>query len=150
MIVPDVDLLLYASDSGSPFHDRARSWWGNCLSGREAVGLTYPVIFAFLCLSTSARVYTDPMTLAESADCIRSWLARRICQVLQSPADHVARVVELLGLVTDAQIAALASSYRAVVHTADRDFLRVPQVRCHFPLDDERRRRAAASSRRGR
>lgn len=158
MIVPDVDLLLYASDSGSPFHDRARSWWGNCLSGREAVGLTYPVIFAFLRLSTSARVYTDPMTLAESADCIRSWLARRICQVLQSPADHVARVVELLGaaggaggnLVTDAQIAALASSYRAVVHTADRDFLRVPQVRCHFPLDDERRRRAAASSRRGR
>ena len=158
MIVPDVDLLLYASDSGSPFHDRVRSWWGNCLSGREAVGLTYPVIFAFLRLSTSARVYTDPMTLAESADCIRSWLARRICQVLQSPADHVARVVELLGaaggaggnLVTDAQIAALASSYRAVVHTADRDFLRVPQVRCHFPLDDERRRRAAASSRRGR
>jgi hypothetical protein len=36
------------------------------------------------------------------------------------------------------------------VHTADWDFLRVPQVRCHFPLDDERRRRAAASSRRGR
>lgn len=51
--------------------------------------------------------------------------------------------MELLGaaggaagnLVTDAQIAALASSYRAVVHTADRDFLRFPDVRCHFPLD---------------
>ena len=95
-------------------------------------------------LSTSARVYTDPMTLAESAECIRSWLARRISQVLQSPSEHVARVVELLGaaggaagnLLTDAQIAALAISYRAVVHTADRDFLRFPDVRCHFPLDE--------------
>ena len=37
---------------------------------------------------------------------------------------------------TDAQIAAMALSHRAVVHTADRDFLRFPQVRCHFPLDE--------------
>lgn len=38
-------------------------------------------------------------------------------------------------LVTDAQIAALAMSYRAVVHTADRDFLRFPDLICHYPLD---------------
>lgn len=144
MIVPDVKLLLYACDSGSPFHTRARSWWRQCLSGREAVGLAHPVLFAFMRLSTSSRVYTDPMTLAESAECIRSWLARRISQVLQSPTDHVARVIELLGaaggatgnLLTDAQIAALAISYRAVVHTADRDSLRCADVRCHFPLDE--------------
>ena len=37
---------------------------------------------------------------------------------------------------TDAQIAAMALSHRAVVHTADRDFLRFPEVRCHFPLDE--------------
>jgi hypothetical protein len=42
-------------------------------------------------------------------------------------------------LVTDAQIGALALAYRAVVHTADRDFLRFSEVRCHFPLDDQPR-----------
>ena len=144
MIVPDANLLLYACDSGSPLHTRASSWWRQCLSGSETVGLTRPVIFAFMRLSTSAWVYTDPMTLAESAECIRSWLARRISQVLQSPSEHVARVVELLGAaggaagnpVTDVQIAALAISYRAVVHTADRDFLRFSDVRCHFPRDE--------------
>jgi hypothetical protein len=26
-------------------------------------------------------------------------------------------------------------SYRAVVHTADRDFLRFPELTCHYPLD---------------
>jgi predicted nucleic acid-binding protein len=39
-------------------------------------------------------------------------------------------------LVTDAQIAALAISHKATIHTADRDLLRFKSVRCKFPLDD--------------
>ena len=72
MIVPDANLLLYAYDRESPFHERAKSWWENCLSGQEAVGLTYPTLFAFLRISTNARIYTNPMTLAEAAEHIRS------------------------------------------------------------------------------
>lgn len=144
MIVPDANLLLYAYDSDSPFHSAARAWWEGCLSGQEAVGLTHPTLFAFLRISTHARVYANPMTLAESAGHLRSWLARRVSQMLQAPADHVEHVIALLesagrtagNLVTDAQIAALALSRRAVVHTADRDFLRFRGVRCHFPLDE--------------
>lgn len=144
MIVPDANLLLYAYDSDSPFHETARSWWQACLSGREAVGLTHPTLFAFLRISTNARIYEKPMTLAEAAEHVHSWLGRRVSQVLQAPADHVQQVIALLesaggtagNLVTDAQIAAMALSHRAVVHTADRDFLRFPEVRCHFPLDE--------------
>ncbi len=143
MIVPDANLLLYAYDGDSPFHDAARSWWQSCLSGRESVGLTHPTLFAFLRISTNPRIYANPMTLAESAGRLDSWLARRVSQVLQAPADHAQQVMALLqsaggtagNLVTDAQIAALAVAHRAVVHTADRDFLRFPGVRCHFPLD---------------
>ncbi|HEY6514947.1 MAG TPA: TA system VapC family ribonuclease toxin [Steroidobacteraceae bacterium] len=143
MIVPDANLLLYACDSASPFHERARNWWQECLSGDEAVGLTHPTLFAFLRISTNPRVFANPLTLAASVTQIRSWLARRVCQVLQASADHTSRVVALLesaggtagNLVTDAQIGALAIAYRAVVHTADRDFLRFADVRCHFPLD---------------
>lgn len=143
MIVPDANLLLYACDSVSPFHERARIWWQECLSGDEAVGLAHPTLFAFLRISTSPRIFANPLTLAASVAQIRSWLGRRVCQVLQASADHTARVVALLesaggtagNLVTDAQIGALAIAYRAVVHTADRDFLRFSDVRCHFPLD---------------
>jgi toxin-antitoxin system PIN domain toxin len=144
VIVPDANLLLYAYDSASPFHDAARSWWQACLSGREPVGLTHPTLFAFLRSSTNARIYEKPMTLAESAQHVRSWLGRRVSQVLQAPVDHAQQVVALLesaggtagNLVTDAQIAALALSHRAVVHTADRDFLRFRELRCHFPLGE--------------
>ena len=94
-------------------------------------------------IGTNGRVYTAPMTLKEASNHIRSWLARRVTQVLEPPTDHTNQVIALLeaaggaagNLVTDAQIAAFAGSYRAVVHTADRDFLRFPDIPCHFPLD---------------
>ena len=143
MIVPDANLLLYAYDQASPFHDRARAWWEGCLSGREAVGLTYPAMFAFLRIATNPRAFASAMTLDEAAEHLNSWLGRRVAQVLQPPAGHAADAIALLrsaggaagNLVTDAQIAALAQTYRAVVHTADRDFQRFADVRCFFPLD---------------
>ena len=38
-------------------------------------------------------------------------------------------------IVTDAQIAAIALAHRAVVNTADRDFLCFPGLACRYPLD---------------
>ena len=143
MIVPDANLLLYAYDRESPFHARAKSWWEDCLSGQEPVGLTYPTLFAFLRISTNAKIYINPMTLTEAAEHIRSWRGRKVTQVLEPGIGHTDDVIGLLeaaggtagNLVTDAQIAAFAQSYSAVVHTADRDFLRFPDIRCYFPLN---------------
>jgi toxin-antitoxin system PIN domain toxin len=143
VIVPDANLLLYAYDGSSVFHDRAREWWDDCLSGKEPVGFTHPTIFAFLRIATNPRAFADPMTLDEAAEHIEQWLGRSVAQVLQPPSDHTAEVMALLkaaggaagNLVTDAQVAALAHSYKAIVHTADRDFLRFTTIRCHFPLD---------------
>lgn len=143
MIVPDANLLLYAHDASSPFHDRARIWWERCLSGREAVGLTLPVVFAFVRVGTSSRAFANPLTLQEASGLVQRWLVRRVTQVLEPGEGHVSRVLELLAvagaaggnLVTDAQIAAVALAHRGVVHTADRDFMRFPGVECCYPLD---------------
>ena len=48
MIIPDVNLLLYAYDAASPFHGRATSWWQACLRGTEPVGLAHVVMFGFI------------------------------------------------------------------------------------------------------
>jgi toxin-antitoxin system PIN domain toxin len=144
VIVPDVNLLLYAYDSESPFHARAQAWWRDCLSGQEPVGLTHAVVFGFVRVGTSARVYRQPWTVAEAATHVQSWLARRAVRLLLPDVDHVARVMALLrsagsaggNLVTDAQIAALALRHGAEVHTGDRDFMRFGGLRCRFPLDE--------------
>ena len=144
MIVPDVNLLLYAYDSTSPFHDRSRAWWESCLSGSEPVGLTHPVVFAFVRIGTNARAYLRPMSLVEASAQVRSWLGRRVTRVLHPDSAHVERVLELLkeaasaggNLVTDAQVAALALAHKGTVHTADHDFERFMGLECRFPLEE--------------
>lgn len=143
MIVPDANLLLYAYDSDSPHHAAAAVWWSATLSGSELVGLTHPTVFAFIRLATSRRVYERPMTLASAEAHVRSWFDRKVSRAVTPPPSHVDDVLELLEaagssggtLVTDAQIAALARTHHAVVHTADHDFRRFPGIRTYFPLD---------------
>ena len=142
MIVPDVNLLLYAYDANSHFHAAAASWWRTCLAGSEPVGLAPVVVFAFLRIGTSRRVFEHPMTPGEAAGHVRAWLAQPVVQLLEPSADHLERVFTLLeslgtagNLVTDAQIAALVLESDAVLHTIDTDFLRCAALRWINPLN---------------
>ncbi len=143
MIVPDANLLLYAYDKTSPFHTKAKQWWEQCLSGAEPVGLTHPVVFAFLRIATNARAFVSPLTLFKADAIVREWLEAPPVQILLPAPDHLQRTLHLLeqaasaggNLVTDAQIAALADACRATIHTADSDFRRFKTVRTYYPLD---------------
>jgi uncharacterized protein len=141
MILPDANLLLYAYDRESPFHREASRWWAALLSGAEPVGLCPVVVFAFLRLSTNAKVFERPMTVGEAGECISAWLERPNVRLLVAGPGHVESVCRLLAkagtggnLVTDAQIAALALEYGATVHTADTDFARLAGVSWKNPL----------------
>lgn len=148
MIVPDINLLLYAYDSDSPFHAKAVAWWEQCLSGTEPVGLPPVVVFGFVRIATNPRVFQNPMTPIEAFGHVRSWLAQPNAQILEPRADHIEqvfKVLEALGtsgnLVTDAQIAALVLENDAVLHTADTDFMRFPGVKRYNPVTGTGRRR---------
>ena len=65
MIVPDINLLLYAVIDGFPEHDRARAWWQDALN-HEEVGIAAPALFGFLRVATNPRVFDRPMSI-ESA-----------------------------------------------------------------------------------
>jgi toxin-antitoxin system PIN domain toxin len=141
MIIPDINLLLYAYDSDSPFHAKAAEWWEGCLSGSEPVGMPLVVLFGFIRIGTHPRVFQEPLTSVEISGIIQSWLAQPAVQILEAGADHLNTVLELLedigtagNLVSDAQIAAFAIEYAAVLHTADSDFLRFPGLKWKNPL----------------
>ncbi|HJZ69870.1 MAG TPA: TA system VapC family ribonuclease toxin [Blastocatellia bacterium] len=145
MIIPDVNLLLYAYDSDSLFHSEAAAWWEQSLSGTETVGLPQVVVFGFLRIATNRRVFRNPMTAVEAAQHVRSWQAQPVVQILEPRADHVANVLKLLerlgtagNLVTDAQIASLAMEHNAVLHTADADFLRFRGLRWLNPITGDK------------
>lgn len=141
MIIPDLNLLLYAYDSDSPYHAKAAAWWQECLSGTEPVGLPPVVVFGFMRIATNARVFKDPMTPAEAAQHVRSWLMQPVAQILEPRDDHIEQVLQSLeklgtagNLVTDAQIAALAIGHDATLHTNDTDFMRFIALRWFNPL----------------
>src|ERR1019366_4302417 len=141
MIIPDINLLLYAYDASSPLHPQGAAWWQACLAGTEPVGLPLVVVFGFVRVGTNGRVFEHPLTPAEAAGHVRSWQAQPVVTLLETGPDHVERVlrlVESLGtagnLVTDAQIAAVAIEYDAVLHTADADFVRFPNLRWLNPI----------------
>ena len=40
MIIPDINLLIYAHNERAPEHAKARTWWETCLNGVTPIGLS--------------------------------------------------------------------------------------------------------------
>lgn len=140
MIVPDVNLLLYAYRSSAPEHGRARAWWERCLNGGD-VGLAMPAAFGFIRLSTNPRVFEDPLPVATALDTVEAWLARPRVHALVPGPRHIEIAFGLLrrlgvaaNLTTDTQLAALAIENQAELHSNDTDFGRFPGLRWRNPL----------------
>ena len=143
MILPGVNLLIYAHDSGSRWHSAAKAWWENCLSGTETVGLPWAVSLGFIRLITNPRIFERPLPVESAIRRVRSWLERPQVQILQPGPRHADLVFSLLiqlgtaaSMTTDAHLAALAQEHQASLHTADTDFARFPGLRWMNPLSE--------------
>ena len=141
MIIPDVNLLVYAYDEPSPHHKKAKAWWENVLTGEERVGLLHVVIFGFTRIVTNRRISANALSASEAAGCVRSWLRQPQVQLLYPSEEHLEQVLsslETLGtagnLVSDAQIAAFAIAHNAVLHTADSDFAGFHNLKWFNPI----------------
>jgi toxin-antitoxin system PIN domain toxin len=140
--IPDANVLLYAVDATSPRHRPARRWLEEQLSGTETVGFAWIVLLAFLRLSTSPRIFREPLGPEEALDLIDEWLAQPCAAVVHPGARHSAVLRELLrplgtagNLTTDAHLAALAIEHGAELCSSDADFSRFPGLRWSGPLD---------------
>lgn len=141
MIVPDLNLLVYAYNEDAPRHDAAKAWWEDSLSGTRPVGLAWVVLLGFVRLMSNRRVLLDPMTAAEAVDHSKSWLARPNARILLPGPGHLDRLGGLLteaaatgDLVTDAHLAALAIEHHAELHSNDNDFARFSGLRWRNPI----------------
>lgn len=141
MIVPDINLLLYAELDAFPEHDLARKWWEEALASDEEVGLASPAVFGFIRLATNPRVFTTPLAAAAAIERVEGWLGRPNARFLLPGPRHLQiafRLLRKLGaaanLTTDVQLAALAIEYQAELHSNDTDFGRFPQLRWVNPL----------------
>lgn len=142
MIIPDVNLLVYAYNSDAPHHQRAREWWECAVRGSQPVAIPWVVALGFLRIMTSRTVLVRPMEMATALHHPHSWLEQPSVRVLQPGPRHLTILtgfceagVLTAALISDAHIAALAIENQATVHSNDSDFSRFPGLRWSNPLN---------------
>ena len=141
MIVLDANILLYAYDSSSSHHVKARAWVEQAFSDSAPVGLPWQTISAFLRIMTNLRLPGERFTLQEAVEIVDRWLEQPNVRLLAEGEDHWPLFRQLMvegqasgALVSDAHLAALTLEYGGVLQTTDRDFARFPNLRWANPL----------------
>lgn len=136
MIVPDVNLLLYAVVSGFPQHRRAHGWWEQVVNSDVQVGLAPPALFGFLRIVTNGRILQTPVSINDAVDYVEDWLAQPNVDLLAPGRSHLTIALGLIreagtagNLTTDVQLAAYAIEHRGEMHSNDTDFARFPNLR---------------------
>ncbi len=146
MIIPDVNLLLYAEIASFPEHAPARRWWEALLGGNDEVGVAPPALFGFLRIATNPRVFAPPLAIEDALGRAEGWLAQPNVRCLVAGPRHVEiafRLLRQLGaagnLTTDVQLAAFAIEHRATLHSNDVDFARFGDLDWANPLGQSSR-----------
>ncbi len=141
MIVPDVNLLVYAYDETSPHHEKTRLWWESILSGSEPVGIPWIVLLGFTRILTHPQICENPLAVADVRHIVTQWTALPHVRIIQLSNQGTELFFDLLeaadmggNLATDALIALHSREHSATIHSNDRDFDRFPGIKWINPL----------------
>jgi hypothetical protein len=145
VILPDVNVLVYAYRREAEDHDAYAAWLTSLVAGQDELALADHCLTGFLRIVTNPRIFTDPAPTAEALTFVdRVRRAGRGRQVAATPAtwdvlaEHIAGDRGIRGnLVPDAYLAALAISHGCRLATADRGFARYPRLEFFDPAAAE-------------
>ena len=140
MVLPDVNVLVYAHREDTAHHAECRGWLESVVNGDEAYGVSELVLSGFVRVVTHPKVFTTPSAISDALAFAgqlrdppngilvqpgpRHWeIFRRLC--VESGAKG--------NLVPDAYLAALAIESGCEWVTTDRDFTRFKGLRSRHP-----------------
>lgn len=145
MILPDVNVLVYAFRKDAADHAAYRRWLQDAVDGAAAFGLSDLVLSGFLRVVTHPRVFAKPSSLTRALEFTKRLASAPNRVRLEPGARHWEIFVSLCReagargkLVPDAFLAALAIETGAEWITTDRDYARFPGLRWRHPLIDRR------------
>lgn len=139
----DVNILLYASDRGSPLHERAAGFLERCAGGNELFCLAWVTLMSYLRMATHSSIFAKPLSHDEAAGNVEALLALPHLRVIGEEENFwsayrgVAREVPTRGnLVPDAHLAAVLRQHGVrTLYTHDRDFRKFAFLDVRDPLE---------------
>lgn len=141
MILPDLNLLLYAYNRQAPQNPVASVWWESALNGSELIGMPHEVALGFVRIATNRRLGALAVSLATARSIVGSWRVSTNVRCLLPQEDHMVKVLDLMErsgasgqLTSDASLAIYAIESRATLYSNDSDFARFPGLSWKNPL----------------
>jgi uncharacterized protein len=133
VILPDVNVLIYAFRKDPTQHATCRRWLDGVVSGEAQFGISPLALSAVVRITTNARAYREPSSIKDALGFCDDLLSLPHCARVTPGERHwgiFSRIVSDAGItgarVTDAWFAALAIESGCTWITCDRDFARFP------------------------
>jgi toxin-antitoxin system PIN domain toxin len=142
VILPDVNVLVYAFREDAEGHAPVKRWLEGAISSEEPYGVSDFVLSGFVRIVTHPKVFFEPSPLAKALE-FAAALRGRENAVPVAPGPRHWEIFEGLcrsgrvrgNLVPDAYLAALAIEANSEWITTDRDYARFPGLRWRHPLE---------------
>ncbi len=141
MILPDVNVVIYAFRTDSEDHEKYKEWLESVINGSAAYGMAPQVLASVVRICTHPRIFARPSSQSETFAFCRVLLEQPNATVTAPGERHwpifedLCHVSKATGnLVQDAWFAALAIESGCEWITADRDYARFPGLTWRAPL----------------
>ena len=126
----DVNVLLYASDTSSDRHERARRFVETCAAGPEILCLTWPTLMSYLRIATHPRIFAQPLNPDEALGNVAALVGLPHVRVVSEEDGFLDAYRRVAGdmpvrgnLVPDAHVAAILFQHGVrTLYANDRDF----------------------------
>jgi uncharacterized protein len=140
MILPDVNVLVYAFRRDAVHHALCRAWLDRVITGDSQFGMSRLVLAGVVRVSTNPRIFTVPSSAEDAFGFCEDILGQSHCCILE-PGERHWGIFERLcfeadirgSRTTDAWFAALAIESGCEWITFDRDFARFPGLKWRVP-----------------
>ena len=140
MMLPDVNVLIYAFRTDALEHAASRAWLDSAILNDGRFGISPLALAAVVRIATQARAYKNPSTVAEAFGYCEDILGQPNCHVVE-PRERHWEIFKGLCVqtnthgrrVTDAWFAALAIEWDCEWITFDHDYARFPGLKWRTP-----------------
>lgn len=141
MILPDVNVLIYAFRTDSEDHQQYKHWLESVINGPTAYGIAPQVLAGVVRICTHPRIFRQPSSRSDAFAFCGVLLEQPNATVITPGTRHwsifqdLCRTAKASGnLVQDAWFAALAIESGCEWITTDRDYARFPDLSWREPF----------------
>ena len=141
----DTNILVYATHTASPFHDRARALVEHLVAGPRLAYMLWPAVLGYLRIVTHPNILGSPLSTDEAMSNIEALIAPAHVRVAGEGNDfwpsfrEVSSDVKPRGnLVPDAHLVALMREHGvSMIWSRDRDFRKFRGITVKDPFSEE-------------